>query len=71
MAHHYGDALQQCKLGIKQGGKLTQAALIAPASNMWPCETSSADTQIKQKNGEIMPFTTPTGSPLFQLPPKP
>ena len=34
LAHHYANALQQCRLGIKQGGLgLTQAALIAPAAN--------------------------------------
>ena len=34
MAHHYANALQQCRLGIKQGDLgSTQAALIAPAAN--------------------------------------
>ena len=34
LAHHYANALQQCRQGNKQGGLgLTQAALIAPAAN--------------------------------------
>jgi hypothetical protein len=33
-ATHYANALQQCRLGIKQGGLgLTKAALVAPAAN--------------------------------------
>ena len=70
LAHYYANALQQYRLGIKQGGLgLTQAVLIAPAANYVALRDFYC--WYSDQTGLIVPFIIPTGSPLFQLPHKP